>query len=144
MHGASLSYNLQLARLRNWAALVDEYEARMDEWFENLDRGELRNWELAELWQLTDRSGHRVSNTTKAFVRQWQSTVVASFGSLHSNESALTLVRRREWTLKGPQSRFRNMRALDQWSGASGVGRLVYRWPNVQGLLRDLSAGLNR
>lgn len=144
MHGASLSYNLQLARLSSRTELANDYEARIDEWFENLDRGELRDWKLDELWKLTGRSGRRVSGATKAFVRHWQSTVTASSGSLHRNETALILVRRRERTLKGPQSRFRNMRALDQWSGASGVGRLVYRWPNVQGLLRDLSAGLNR
>jgi hypothetical protein len=45
--------------------------------------------------------------------------------------------------LKGPRSRFRNQRALEQWGGYSGVGRLVYRWPNVKVLLNDLYQGMS-
>jgi hypothetical protein len=33
---------------------------------------------------------------------------------------------------------------LEQWSGASGLGRLVYRWPAAKTFLRDLHSGLQR
>ena len=58
--------------------------------------------------------------------------------------NARALVKHRERELKKGRSRFTNQRALEQWSGASGSTRMVYRWPFVQTLLNDLYVGLER
>jgi hypothetical protein len=84
----------------------------------------------------------RISQT-RFFVQQWIDHTRKAPSGLLSNTEALTLIKRREMKLKGPRSRFRNQRALEQWGGYSGVGRLVYRWPNVKVLLNDLYQGMS-
>ena len=57
---------------------------------------------------------------------------------------ALDLVKNREKKLKGPHSRFRNQKALEQWTGNSGLTKIDYRWGTVNVLLKDLYDGLAR
>lgn len=144
MHGAALSYNFQLAQRKLLDERKDEYQARFEKWAAELRIADLRDWSLDRLWKLTSATSHRVSQRTKYFVEEWRWRTTSSPGTLLTDESAKMLVRLRERHLKGPRSRFTNSRALDQWSGASGVGRLTYRWPNVQRLLHDLYDGLQR
>ena len=144
MHGAALSYNIQLARLRNHDRLVAEHQASFDKWTAGLPLQEIREWSVPRLWELTIDHGHTVTPQTRSFVRQWIDYARNSPKDLLSNIEALNLVKRREMKLKGTRSRFRNQRALEQWGGYSGVGRLVYRWPNVRVLLKDLYQGLKR
>ena len=113
MHGAALSYNVQLARLRDHEGLVAEH-------------------------------GHTITPQTRFFVQQWIDYTRRSPNDLLSNADALNLIESRERKLKGTRSRFTNQRALEQWGGYSGVGRLVYRWPNVKVLLHDLYQGMSR
>ena len=54
------------------------------------------------------------------------------------------LITAREQRLKGPLARLHNPRALERWSGESGVGRLTYRWGNAQRILVDILNGLER
>lgn len=144
MHGASLSYNVQLARLRNHDDLVAEHQASFDEWTASFPLEEVRAWSVSRLWELTIDRGHSVTPQTRSFVQQWIDHTRKSPKDLLSNAEALNLIKRREMKLKGTRSRFRNQRALEQWGGYSGVGRLVYRWPNVKVLLNDLYQGINR
>ena len=144
MHGASLSYNVQLARLRNHDDLVAEHQASFDQWTARFPLEEVRAWSVSRLWELTIDHGHSVTPQTRSFVQQWIDHTRKSPKDLLSNAEALNLIKRREMKLKGTRSRFRNQRALEQWGGYSGVGRLVYRWPNVKVLLNDLYQGMNR
>ena len=144
MHGAALSYNIQLARLRNHDKLVAEHQANFDKWSASFPLQEIREWSVPRMWELTIGHGHTVTPQTRSFVRQWIDCTRQSPKDLLSNNEALNLVRRREMKLKGTRSRFRNQRALEQWGGYSGVGRLVYRWPYVRVLLKDLYQGLKR
>ena len=144
MHGATLSYNLQLAKLRDHDQLVAEHQASFKEWASRMPLDEVRTWSVSRLWELTTSLNHKVAPQTKTFVQQWIDHTRYAPDSLLSNTQALNLIRNREMKLKGTRSRFKNQRALEQWGGYSGVGRLVYRWPNVKILLKDLSLGINR
>ena len=144
MHGAALSYNVQLAMLRNHEGLVAEHQASFAEWTENLPLEEIRLWSLSRFWELTMDHGHTVNPQTRSFVQQWVDLTRKSPSGLLSNAEALSLVKRREMKLKGTRSRFRNQRALEQWGGYSGVGRLLYRWSNVKVLLNDLYQGMSQ
>ena len=144
MHGAALSYNVQLARLRNRDDLVAEHQASFDEWTASFPLEEVRAWSVSRLWELSIDYGHTVTSQTRSFVQQWIDHTRKSPKYLLSNSEALNLIKRREMKLKGTRSRFRNQRALEQWGGYSGVGRLVYRWPNVKVLLNDFYQGMNR
>ena len=144
MHGAALSYNVQLARLRNHDDLVAEHQGSFDEWAASFPLEEVRAWSVSRLWELTIDHGHSVTPQTRTFIQQWVDYTRKSPKDLLSNTEALDLIKRREMKLKGTRSRFRNQRALEQWGGYSGVGRLVYRWPNVKVLLNDFYQGINR
>ena len=144
VHGAALSYNVQLARLRKLDDLVAEHQASFDKWTATLPLEEILVWSVSRLWGLTIDHGHTITPQTRSFVQQWIDHIRKSPKDLLSNVDALNLIRRREMKLKGTRSRFRNQRALEQWGGYSGIGRLVYRWPNVKALLNDLYQGMNR
>lgn len=144
MHGAALSYNIQLAQLRGHKDLVAEHQAMFDDWTESLPLEEVRSWSINRLWELTVDHGHTITPQTRSFVQQWIELTRKSPTGLLSSDDAMNLVKRREMKLKGTRSRFRNQRALEQWGGYSGVGKLVYRWPNVKVLLNDLYQGISR
>lgn len=144
MFGAAVSYNIQLAQLRDHEKLVAEHRKSFDDWAARLPVGELRAWSLNRFWQLTVDHGHSITPQTRSFVQQWIDYARNSSGDLTSNPQAFELVKRREISLKGARSRFKNQRALEQWGGYSGIGRFVYRWPNVTTLLKDLYQGLKQ
>ncbi|MFC3053798.1 DUF6361 family protein [Kordiimonas pumila] len=144
MHGASLLYNIQLAKLKNHEALVDEHQTSFNNWIESFSLDELRKWSIERLWELTSNDGHNVTGETKFFIEAWIKHTRKSPEDLLANTDALNLIKRREMKLKGVRSRFRNQQALEQWGGYSGVGTLVYRWPTVQVLLNDLYNGLSQ
>ena len=143
MHGAALSYNVQLARLRNRDDLVAEHQASFEVWIARFPLEEVRKWSVSRLWKLTEDKGYAITLNTKSFVQKWIDHTQKSPQDLLTNTEALNLIKKREMR-KGSRSRFRNQRALEQWGGYSGVGRLVYRWPNVKVLLKDLHQGMNR
>lgn len=142
MHGAALLYNIQLAELREHRGLLDRHQGSFHGWVDETDWEEMRSWELDLLWQQARHPTYRITPQTKSFVERWRSLACASPHTLLHSEEARELVRRREQHLKGPHSRFRNRRALEQWGGQSGVGRLTYRWTNVKMLLKDLRQGM--
>lgn len=144
MHGAALSYNIQLAQLRNHDELIAEHQASFNEWTAKFPLKEIRSWSIKRLWELTVDHGHTIAPRTRSFIGQWIEHTRKSPKNLLTNAEAVNLIKRREMKLKGPRSRFRNQRALEQWGGYSGVGKLVFRWPNVKVLLNDLCSGLNR
>ena len=96
------------------------------------------------MWGLTAGPDYSISLKTRRFVEQWIALIRQSSGTLLTSKEACALIRAREIALKGPRSRFKNRRALEQWSGYAGTLRLVYRWHNVQIILNDLAQGLRR
>lgn len=144
MHGAALLYNLALTELLRREEKAAEYRERYNQWAQSLDLTDLRVWSLSLLWQLTMDKGHTIGPLTRRFVERWIELVREDPLNLLDHQEVRNLIRRREETLKGARSRFRNRRALEQWGGASGLGRLVYRWPTARIFLRDLYDGTHR
>jgi len=150
VQGAALSYNLALARryedqgLSQFEAPVDRYLAEIEDWVHERDseRAALTAWDLSDLWSGVLAHNPRISWATRDFV----DTFVALLrnGKRPDHEQILALVISREKRQKGTQSRLVNDKLLRNWTGASGTGRLTYRWANVTRLLTDVSEGLQR
>jgi hypothetical protein len=121
MHGAALSYNIQLAELRKKQELIDEHRGRFETWADQVPVGEIKSWDIKRLWELTVDYGHNITPQTRGFIQQWIEFVKNSHKTLLENSNAMNLIRWREMKLKGTRSRFKNQRALEQWGGQSGV-----------------------
>ena len=79
---------------------------------------------------------------TGAFVTEWVSLVRGPSGTeLAADQTARRLIRDREIRQKRGQARLTNDRLMRQWGGASGSGRLNFRWPVVARLLNDIADG---
>ena len=100
---------------------------------------ELLNWRLDDFFAATRVSGQSISPNTETFVRRWIGLAQQKRGELADDPTARELVRVREQALKKSRSRFINRAALGQWSGASGVARLDYRWGTVKTFMTDLA-----
>ncbi|EOI6372879.1 MULTISPECIES: DUF6361 family protein [Enterobacterales] len=144
MHGAALLYNYLLAKERADNDLLSQHHDSFVAWFTSLPRKDISTWSLERMWELTARPAYSISLKTRRFVEQWIALIRQSSGTLLTSKEACALIRAREIALKGPRSRFKNRRALEQWSGYAGTLRLVYRWNNVQIVLNDLAQGLRR
>ena len=146
MHAAALNYNVQLAKLlaerRQNDEFVSKHEEKFKDWLYRFPLDEINRWETDRLWELTSGRDYRITRRTRHFVESWIELVQRSPEELLENKRAKELVRDREISLKGPRSRFKNRRALEQWRGDSGTRRLVYRWHNVKVLLKDLHQGM--
>lgn len=143
MHGAALVYNIALARERSWDEQIDKHSKALETWANHLNRPELGAWSLPRLWELTMDYGHTITPATRHFVKQWVNVVGTGADGIGDNPVALDLVRHREESVKTrARSRFTNRRALDQWSGSSGLGRMTYRWATANAFLHDLRSAL--
>lgn len=140
IHGASLLYNLLLARKSERDDLVDRYEARLVDWRADpeLDWA-LDTWREHEFWNVITRQNPRIRLQTRAFVTNWVRFADAGTDPRHDT-TAIELVTRRERSIKGPRARLFNQAALDAWGGSSAAGRLQFRWPQAKSHLGDLYA----
>ena len=148
MHGAALLYNALLAEraeklgLSQYEGRRDHFTDLLDRWREEVEEHGLRHWSLDQLWALVARQGKPVSPPTRAFVTQWVSLVCGPSGQdLADDQTAQNLIREREIYQKRSQARLTNDRLMLQWGGASGSGRLNFRWPVVARLLNDIADG---
>lgn len=142
MHGAAFLYNLMLAEEAGRDGTEAEHRSSLAGWREAMKRVHRPNLPVDGLWGLTADSMHTITQRTREFVAAWFRRVRAVGGRVEDDAECRLLVRRRERQLKGPRSRFVNLRARDQWSGYAGVGQMDYRWRNVKVLLHDLREGL--
>lgn len=115
----------------------------MDDWFEESRYGEpLHAQDREAVWQMVAARDRRVSRSTRDFVGKWADAVASasSAADLTENTDVRRLVAGREREKKGTRARLApgNQYALDGWTGASGTGRLDYRWRNVRRHLQDL------
>jgi hypothetical protein len=148
LHGAALLYNLMLAELQHATDLTDTYRDHLHEWATLLEqrRHALETWDVARLLHLLRADGARIPATTAGFVQQWVSLVRTpeQAHAITESEPARRLIRAREQATKGKQARLHNASARERWGGASGTGRLDYRWATVQDLINDIVTGLER
>ena len=138
MHGAALLYNLLLSELRENEDWIERYQTALTEWSDELDTKELASWSLDDFWHETRHTGHSVLEPAKRFVTEWVALVRKEGGLGRNRDAANALVMTRERRLKKGQSRFANKSARDRWQGASGTGRLQFRWSIAQSHLKDL------
>jgi hypothetical protein len=144
MHGAALIYNIALSKLGNRDDKVQDYQLAFAQWHDSLNQDEIRAWGLPRLWELVIDHGHTITPATRLFIERWQDLLVSHGAAVLEKAEAIELIRRRERSLKKGRSRFDNRRALDQWKGASGLGRMVYRWSTAKVFLKDLHDGLSK
>lgn len=148
VHGASLVYNLILAR-RTGRHIDDEmtyeehYIDRIREWFDETQwEGTPTAEDQNQIWLMVSATGRALSRSTTVFVREWIASVNAAANADQLIESAEVIQRiiSREREKKGARARLApgNRRALDAWSGAAGTGRNNFRWNYVARHLQDL------
>jgi hypothetical protein len=151
-NGAYLLYNLMLAEASVAAGMtarerqLDEYRTRLPEWVDTMTaHGELlHGWRIDQLWQRLAELNYRLPLRTRYFFDRWAELALHQRDGLADNQTARQLIRERERALKGGLARLHNPRALENWGGASSVGRLDYRWTNVSRLLLDIRAGFRQ
>lgn len=137
--GAADLYNLLLCQLRQDQERLAQHVTELQQWQRTLDLRGIQHWDLNDFWLTIQHDAHQISWATRRFVEVWRDLVLSTQGRIEDSGSARQLIEQREATLKGAQSRFRNIAARLRWSGASGRGRLAYRWGIVRTLLQDLA-----
>ena len=148
MHGAALLYNVLLSERAETLGLSqhkgqrEHFANEIQQWQEEVRTKNLDRWDLDRLWALVTEQGRPVSPLTRAFVTQWAGLLKeGSHRRFQDGPDARALVHERELRQKGGQARLSNDRLMRQWGGASGSGRLNFRWPVVARLLNDIAEG---
>jgi hypothetical protein len=146
MQGGAILYNWMLAREAGMDELTEQHRSGFHRWAEALDLDAVRGWSIPELVAIArGQGGHRISAQTERFVSRWVDLVRGGPGEIPGRDEAEEMIRNREMLLKGARSLFRNRRALEErYQGRLGLGRLSYRWPDVQRHLNDLHHGLEQ
>lgn len=146
MYGAALLYNLLLARQFK-GDLVETYQSRLADWGEAM-LSRTTPWQLGELWQVVADAGRAPSSQTTTFIREWHRLVTEALSAQRSpayladDPGAHSLLRDREWSIKGPRARLDNKERGASWSGESGGAQLDFRWPVVARHIRDIREAL--
>lgn len=131
MHGAALLYNRMLARAVPNGEWVELYEQGLSEWTADIDRRReaLRRWDRPSFWAKVVLENPRAVTATRTFVERWTSLVLSSKNPREALGAAgEALIAGREQALKGGRARLQSRSHLEQWRGASGAGRMNYRW----------------
>lgn len=150
MHGAALLYNLLLAEayeaheFTTIEAPVDRYRDYLGTWQVDLDLmgSTLADWDRNEFWRLVRAKNPGV--VSQPFIDRWIDHVIGLRGDIASDPASREVIADRERRHKRSQARLDNRKLLEGWRGASGAGRLIYRWPQVLTILTDLHDGLER
>jgi hypothetical protein len=90
------------------------------------------------------RRGRRIPLRTRRFVEQWLDIALHRRAGLAEDRAARQLIHERERSLKRGLARLDHRRPLENWGGASSIGRLDYRWENVRRIILDIQRGLRR
>lgn len=152
MHGAALLYNLLISEwyenkdLSNVPSPVETYRSALDDWAEQaLAHPRRSSWDTAAMWQRVMSQNPRVEGNIRArrFISDWLDGFVrGDVDGIADDVACRQLIRQRERSIKGAQSRLTNEKLLRSWAGASGSRRLTYRWSNVAALVADIHQGL--
>ena len=147
MQGAALLYNLMLSELRKRDDWQGKYRRRLTKWAGDVRElgTALEDWKLDGVWQVVRTQGRSLRYPTRSFVERWVENLKrAGPDGIADDGNGRTLVRDRETQLKRGRARFTNPRRLELWSGASGTGRMSYRWGSAKRILKDIFDGLAR
>jgi hypothetical protein len=140
-HGAALLFNYLIAEAREEADRADDYRARLGAW-QPAATDAMAQFDLRRVWQLAPGA----SSGAKRFIEAWVAEVKKADGRpIVDDDRAKGIVRSREIRVKGrTRSRIANpFRVV--WNGASGSGRLDYRWgSSVQQIALDVARGRTR
>ena len=146
MEGAPLLYNLMLSELRGRGDWEEKYRSALRGWAGDVEAlaPRIKNWKLDRIWRVVRAQGRSIGYPAQAFVERWIEILVggepAAVGA--PNSRARILVKDREAQLKGARARLTSPRRRELWGGESGTGRMSYRWPTAQRILRDIFDGL--
>lgn len=156
MNGAALLYNLMLSESGvkefqtnggRWEEGVEYYLDSIVKWQDEvLAHADLfSTWQLPEFWAFVSRCGARVTPGSQTFISAWLEMVRSGVpNNITEHEYLRELIKQRERMLKRGNARLGNRAALENWSGASGAGRLNFRWPSARMILHDIYDGLER
>ncbi|MCK0114014.1 DUF6361 family protein [Ornithinimicrobium sp. F0845] len=140
--GAPILYNLLLARDKGWAEGVETYTDRFQAWAAHEETQQAAAaWDRDDFWRCLAQARWRHNPATHTYVDAWVA-LVRDGRDLTRDPMAEKLIRDRELSLKGRRSRFVNSDALEAWEGGSGMGRMLYRWPEAKQLVDDIHRGL--
>ncbi len=140
--GAAQLYNLHLSEVDGRSERIESYRELVQEWGRNYAASGLARWDLPAFWGSVVDQGHSISLRTQRFVGDWLAIVRDAKGDILDSATARALIARREQDMKQGRSRFTNAAARKQWSGASGLAALTYRWGITSTFLDDLASGL--
>ena len=149
MHGASLLYNLMLARrfydkFSQWEDKISFYENEINKWsgMVSLRKDVYASWDYEkEFWQIIYNQNERIPSKTQTLINNWLQLVFSSAkpADVASDEKAHALLRNRERNHKPlGMARLVDDNALRLWSGAAGTAQLDFRWGISQRLLTDI------
>jgi hypothetical protein len=140
-YGAALLFNYLIAEARAETDRADDYRARVIAWQPEATNA-MAQFDLHRVWELAPRA----SSGAKRFIETWVAAVKGADERLVADDDrARRIVRSREIRVKGTaRSRIANpFRVV--WNGASGSGRLDYRWgSSVQQIALDVARGRTR
>lgn len=142
IQGAALVYNLALAEQAKREKLAEDYQIKIRDWASSQQWQDIAKWSLNDFWVNVRGYGHRITPKAETFVENWARLALLHREKIGHSKEARKLVRIRETDLKKGRSRFTNQAALNQWSGASGLVPLAYRWGTAKMFIEDLAAGL--
>ena len=151
--GAALLYNLLLAEDRLDIGLeptdgtsVGNYRLRLDQWTASATRIRLADWagHITDFWECVLDNRVRIPRETQLFLNEWAHLLVEDLRHLTTSADARALIRDREIQHKRGQARLANKKRLREWTGDAGTRPLVFRWPQVQRMLTDISVGLDQ
>ncbi|UEJ81845.1 DUF6361 family protein [Brachybacterium halotolerans subsp. kimchii] len=146
VHGANLLYNLRIAeetasdpeRFRD--DRVAHFRELLESWADETAASRpFDSEDLLALGQLMAARRRNFTDRTRTFLESWCEQTRTPHAVADST-TARHLITQRERLVKQGRARLRpgNLKALNAWSGASGAGRNLFRWPNVVTLLQDL------
>ena len=152
VEGIPLLYNLMLAEKRRelygdsdephgpqtWA---EGYAKAWDEWSKQ-EAGEAP-FEGRDLFAWITRRGHRYPPGQQRFISAWTARLTELDLQTARDDCKLRkLIADREYMLKKGRSRLRSPKRLLHWRGRSGVGRMLFNWPQARQTLLDLHESL--
>ena len=148
--GAQYLYNLLMAErsnedgIRDEPDLIDRYRTRLDEWATEVNQEvrALRSWNRPGFWALIYELSPGLRPTAYRFAETWIGMAIDDPQRVADRQDARQLITNRERSLKGGLARLQSRRALERWNGASGLGRLTYRWPEGRMMAADILDGL--
>lgn len=149
LEGAALLYNLMLAEgtlesgFTHDTTRLDRYRTQIDRWSDEVagSLDDLRTWDRPAFWYRMRVLNPGLPHGVQQFGEAWFELAIAAPRSVHDDGNARRLIRAREYRLKRALARLSNPKALERWSGDSGLGRLTYRWGSAQRILQDILDG---